>query len=45
MIVSKGLIAVIAPEFVLHDTEGRAVRLSDFKGKKNIILVFNRGLG
>jgi peroxiredoxin len=45
MIVSKRFIADIAPEFVLHDTEGRAVHLSDYKGKKNVILVFNRGLG
>jgi peroxiredoxin len=43
--MTEGLTADIAPDFVLRDIEGREVRLSDFKGKKNIILVFNRGLG
>jgi peroxiredoxin len=33
-----------APEFALADTQGRAVRLSDFRGKKHVVLVFNRGL-
>jgi peroxiredoxin len=32
-----------APEFSVSDSEGRTVRLSDYRGKKNIILVFNRG--
>lgn len=34
---------VLAPDFELTDTTGRAVRLSDFRGKKNVVLVFNRG--
>jgi peroxiredoxin len=35
--------ADIAPEFSANDSEGRTVRISDFKGKKNVMLVFNRG--
>lgn len=29
-----------APEFALRDTAGNTVKLSDFKGKKNVILAF-----
>ncbi len=29
-----------APEFALPDQEGRVVKLSDFKGKKNVVLAF-----
>ncbi len=32
-----------APDFELLDTEGRTVRLSDFRGAKHVLLVFNRG--
>ncbi len=32
-----------APDFALSDFQGSKVRLSDFKGKANILLVFNRG--
>ncbi|MHB8051477.1 MAG: hypothetical protein ACYDHQ_09710 [Coriobacteriia bacterium] len=31
-----------APEFALNDFAGEGVRLSDFRGRKNILLVFNR---
>lgn len=32
-----------APEFELEDYLGNIVRLSDFRGNKNVVLVFNRG--
>ena len=32
----------IAPDFSLPDFTGKMVRLSDFRGKKNVLLVFNR---
>ncbi len=32
-----------ALDFLLDDFCGNPVRLSDFKGKKNVLLVFNRG--
>lgn len=31
------------PDFILENTQGVKVALSDFKGKKNVFLVFNRG--
>ena len=32
-----------APDFELIDTKADPVRLSDFKGKQHVLLVFNRG--
>ena len=32
-----------APDFSLLDYQGERISLSDFKGKFNILLVFNRG--
>ena len=29
-----------APEFTLTDTNGKPVKLSDFKGKKSVVLAF-----
>jgi cytochrome oxidase Cu insertion factor (SCO1/SenC/PrrC family) len=29
-----------APDFALTDTEGQTVRLSDYRGKKNVVLAF-----
>ena len=29
-----------APEFALPDQQGQVVKLSDFKGKKNVVLAF-----
>jgi cytochrome oxidase Cu insertion factor (SCO1/SenC/PrrC family) len=29
-----------APDFSLTDTNGKAVKLSDFRGKKNVVLAF-----
>jgi peroxiredoxin len=36
---------VPAPDFEMTDSTGKVVRLSDFKGKKPVVLVFNRGFG
>jgi peroxiredoxin len=33
----------IAPDFNLKDINGNEVHLSDYKGKSNVLLVFNRG--
>jgi peroxiredoxin (alkyl hydroperoxide reductase subunit C) len=33
----------IAPDFALNDHRGQEVRLSDYGGKRNVLLVFNRG--
>jgi len=35
--------ATLAPDFAATDSEGRTIRLSDYKGKRNVFLVFNRG--
>lgn len=32
-----------APEFALQNFQGETIRLSDFKGQFNVLLVFNRG--
>jgi len=32
-----------APDFTLTDINGNEVSLSDFQGKKNVLLIFNRG--
>ena len=32
-----------APGFTLNDFNGNKISLSDFAGKKNVVLVFNRG--
>ena len=36
-------IDTIAPDFTLDDFQGQTVRLSDYRGKKHIVLIFNRG--
>ena len=33
-----------APDFELIDFRGQSFRLSDFHGKKHVLLVFNRGV-
>lgn len=32
-----------APDFTLLDVNDQSVRLADFRGRKNVVLVFNRG--
>jgi peroxiredoxin len=32
-----------APDFALQNFQGETVRLSDYRGKSNVLLVFNRG--
>ena len=32
----------IAPDFSLADYHGKMVSLADFRGRKNVLLVFNR---
>ena len=32
-----------APDFELADFRGKCIRLSDYRGRKNVFLVFNRG--
>ncbi|MGQ9586282.1 MAG: redoxin domain-containing protein [Anaerolineae bacterium] len=32
-----------APDFALEDFQGRIVRLSDYRGRKRVVLVLNRG--
>jgi peroxiredoxin (alkyl hydroperoxide reductase subunit C) len=39
----KVKIGAPAPDFTLLDYNGRQVSLSDFQGKKHVLLVFNRG--
>jgi cytochrome oxidase Cu insertion factor (SCO1/SenC/PrrC family) len=32
-----------APDFTLEDSDGKPITLSDFRGKKSVVLVFYRG--
>ncbi len=32
-----------APDFTLSDFNGNELTLSDYRGQKNIVLIFNRG--
>jgi len=32
-----------APDFSLNDFNGEKIQLSQFKGKSNVLIVFNRG--
>jgi peroxiredoxin len=41
--MSKVALNTPAPDFELPDFTGKTVRLSDFRGKTNVLLVFNRG--
>jgi peroxiredoxin len=41
--MSKVALDKPAPPFELTDYQGRLVKLADFAGIKNVLLVFNRG--
>ena len=41
--MAKNLEGSNAPDFTLTDTKGQSVTLSDYQGKKHVVLVFNRG--
>jgi len=43
--VDTGRVTVgsLAPDFTLASLDGRRITLSDYRGRKNIILVFYRG--
>ena len=43
--MSPRLTITTAPDFEVTDSEGRTVRLSDYRGVKHVVLVFNRGFG
>jgi peroxiredoxin len=40
--MSKVTLNTPAPDFTLQNFKGETVRLSDFRGKANVLLVFNR---
>jgi len=41
--MSEATLPKLATDFELVDTSGRAVRLSDYRGGQDVVLVFNRG--
>ncbi len=41
--MSKVSLNTPAPDFILEDFRGKTVRLSDFRGQSNVLLVLNRG--
>ena len=41
--MTQALLAKTAPDFALRDAQNRAVRLSDFRDTKHVVLIFNRG--
>jgi peroxiredoxin len=41
--MSKVRIDQPAPDFELTDFKGQQVRLSDFRGRQPVVLIFNRG--
>ncbi len=38
--VAKLKVGDVAPDFALTDTSGNSVKLSDFRGRKNVVLAF-----
>jgi len=41
--MAKVQIHTPGPDFELADFQGRPVRLSDYRGERHVVLVFNRG--
>jgi len=41
--INSATVGQPAPDFVLHSAQGEPVRLSDFRGKKAVVLVFIYG--
>jgi peroxiredoxin len=41
--MTKVTINALSPDFTLADYEGNEVRLSDYRDRQNVLLVFNRG--
>jgi peroxiredoxin len=41
--MSEILLNTLAPDFKLTDFTGNPVCLADYRGKTNVLLVFNRG--
>jgi peroxiredoxin len=41
--MSQRLDKTIAPDFALADTQSNMLCLSDYRGKKHVVLVFTRG--
>jgi hypothetical protein len=42
-VVTRIQVDAPAPDFALADFEGREFRLSELRGRQNVLLVFNRG--
>ncbi len=40
---NKVVLDTLAPDFELVDWKGRPVRLSEYRNRRNVLLVFNRG--
>lgn len=41
--MTSELLNTEAPDFTLTDAKGQTIHLSDYRGKKHVVLVFNRG--
>ena len=41
--LNRVAVGSVAPDFALPDTKGQSHRLSDFRGRKHVVLVFYRG--
>ena len=42
--LNRVVVGTIAPDFALEDMNKKIVRLSDFRGKQSVVLVFYRGV-